>query len=312
MKKQDKILILGANGMVGSSLVRNLKARGFEKLLTPSRRELDLTNQQQTLDYFMALKPQHVFLSAARVGGIVANNTYRAEFILENLQIQSNAFQASFKSKIEKFLFLGSSCIYPKACLQPIKEEYLLTSSLETTNEPYAIAKIAGLKTAENFRRQYGCRYYAVMPTNLYGTNDNFDPENSHVIPGLIARMHKAKLQEHPVFKVWGTGNPRREFLYVDDLADACVHIMLKADEIELPYWINIGRGEDISIRDLSLMIKNIVGFKGKIEFDSSKPDGTPRKLLDVTILNGLGWRAQIELEKGLLESYKFFLNQSI
>ncbi len=311
MKKQDKILVLGARGMVGSAIVRNLQSKGFENILTPSRMELDLINQKQTLDYFESFKPQHVFLSAAKVGGIIANKTFRADFIFQNLQIQNNTLYAAFLNKVDKLLFLGSSCIYPKECPQPIKEEYLLTSRLEETNEPYAIAKIAGLKMAESFRKQYNCRYFSVMPTNLYGMNDNYDLINSHVIPGLMARMHNAKLAGDKIFKVWGTGKPKREFLYVNDMADACIHVMLKADQIELPYWINIGYGEDISIRDLAHKIKGVVGFEGVIEFDTTKPDGPPRKLLDVSLMSDLGWKAQTSLDDGIKLTYDFFRSSS-
>lgn len=308
MNKTDKILILGSRGLVGSAIVRELKSFGYSNLLTPVRAELNLLNQQSVLDYFALHKPQHVFLAAAKVGGIHANNTYRADFIWENLAIQNNVFEASFKNKIDRLLFLGSSCIYPKNAPQPMKEDCLLTSTLEPTNEPYAIAKIAGLKTAESFRRQYGCHYYSVMPTNLFGENDNFHLENSHVIPGLIARMTAAMKNEEATFAVWGTGNPRREFLYVDDMARACIHVMNLDGEI--PDLINIGTGEDISIRELAFMIKDLLGYKGEIIFNPNQPDGTMRKLLDVSRLHALGWKHKISLEDGLKKTIKFYLGQ--
>jgi GDP-L-fucose synthase len=307
MKKTDKILVLGSRGLVGSALIREMLKLGYKNLLTPVREELNLLNQQSVLDYFEDKKPQHVFLAAAKVGGIHANNTYRADFIFENLAIQNNVFEASFKNKIDKLLFLGSSCIYPKNAPQPMKEEYLLTSPLEPTNEPYAIAKIAGLKMAESFRRQYGCKYYSVMPTNLYGPNDNYHPENSHVIPGLIARMKKAMDENAPQFAVWGTGSPKREFLYVDDMARACIFIM--EHEAEVPDLINIGTGIDISIKDLAYKIKSILGYEGEITFNPNQPDGTLRKLLDVSKIKELGWSPKVELDEGLQNSINFYLN---
>lgn len=306
MKKSDKILILGSRGLVGSAIVRELKARGYSNLLTPVREELNLLNQQNTLDYFATKKPQHVFQAAAKVGGIHANNNYRADFIFENLTVQNNVFEASFKNKIDKLLFLGSSCIYPKNAPQPLKEEYLLSAPLEPTNEPYAIAKIAGLKTAESFRRQYGCKYYSVMPTNLYGINDNYHPENSHVIPGLINRMKKAIDENAATFEVWGSGKPRREFLYVDDMARACIFVM--EHEGEIPDLVNIGTGEDISIGELAFMIKNIMGFKGEIVFNTNQPDGTMRKLLDISRIKAMGWSPKVSLEDGLKSAIDFYL----
>lgn len=308
MKKTDSILILGSLGLVGSAIVRELKSRGFLNLLTPARSELNLLNQQSVLEYFAKNKPQHVFLAAAKVGGIHANNTYRADFIWENLAIQNNVFEASFKNKVDRLLFLGSSCIYPKNAPQPMKEESLLTSPLEPTNEPYAIAKIAGLKTAESFRRQYGCHYYSVMPTNLYGVNDNFHLENSHVIPGLIARMSEAKKNGESTFAVWGTGNPRREFLYVDDMARACIHVMNL--EGNIPDLINIGTGEDISIRELAFLIKDLLEYKGDIVFNPNQPDGTLRKLMDVSRIHSLGWRHEIALQTGLKKTIEFYLSK--
>lgn len=307
MNKNDKILILGSRGMVGSAITRELKKKGYSNLLTPSRDELNLLSQQATLDYFDKHKPQHIFDAAAKVGGIHANNTFRADFIFENLTIQNNIFEACFKHKVEKFLFLGSSCIYPKNAPQPIKEEYLLTSELEPTNEPYAIAKIAGLKMAESFRRQYGCKYYSVMPTNLYGENDYFHTENSHVIPGLIARMKEAMDKGEKTFAVWGTGKPRREFLYVDDMARACIFVM--EYEGEVPYWMNIGTGEDISIGELAAMIKDILGFKGELTFNPNQPDGMMRKLLDVSKIKSLGWKPEVDLQTGLKKAVEFYLN---
>jgi GDP-L-fucose synthase len=298
MQQNSKILVLGSRGLVGSAIKQELLKKGYTNLLTPVRPELDLLNQQAVLSYFENHKPEYVILAAAKVGGILANNTYRADFLFENLEIQNNVFNASFKNKVIKLLFLGSSCIYPKNCPQPMKEESLLSSELEATNEPYAIAKIAGLKLAENFKRQYGCNYISVMPTNLYGLNDNFDLNNSHVIPGLIARLHLAIKNQDPEFKVWGSGNPRREFLYVDDMARACVYLM--EYQKEMPYWMNIGTGEDITIKDLAELISTKMGYKGKITFDSTKPDGTMKKLLDVSKIKALGWSPQVSLEEGL------------
>lgn len=309
MKQNDKILILGSRGLVGSAINRELKKLGYTNLLTPVRPELDLLNQALVLKYFETHKPQHVFLAAAKVGGIHANNVYRADFIFENLAIQNNVFEASFKYNVDRLLFLGSSCIYPKNAPQPMSEDCLLSSPLEETNEPYAIAKIAGLKTAESFRRQYNKNWYSVMPTNLYGENDNFHPENSHVIPGLIARMKKAMDENAPTFAVWGTGNPRREFLYVDDMARACIHMMnLEGD---IPNFVNIGTGEDISIKELAFLIKDLLGYKGEITFNPNQPDGTPRKLLDVSKIHALGWRHEIDLKTGLKRAIDFYLNKS-
>ena len=299
MEKTDKILVLGSRGLVGSAISRELKKLGYENILTPVRNELDLLNQNDVYNFFKENKPDYVFMSAAKVGGIHANSTYRADFIFENLEVQNNVFGAAWKTNIKGLLFLGSSCIYPKDCPQPMKEEHLLTSPLEPTNEPYAIAKIAGLKLAESFRRQYGCPFYSVMPTNLYGPNDNYHPENSHVIPGLITRMAKAKENNDKVFPCWGTGSPKREFLYVDDMARACIHIMNNANE-NLPYLINIGSGKDIPIKDLAYLIKDAIGYEGEIVFDTSKPDGTPRKLLDVSKITALGWKPEVELEEGI------------
>lgn len=298
MNKNDRILILGSRGMVGSAILKELRESGFTNILHPVREELDLLRQLDVEEFFEREKPEYVFLAAAKVGGILANDRYRADFIFENLQIQQNVFNAAFKSKTPNFLFLGSSCIYPKNAPQPLKEEYLLTSPLEPTNEPYAIAKIAGLKTAESFRRQYGFNWISVMPTNLYGTNDNFHLENSHVIPGLIARLTKAKTEDAEIFKVWGSGKPKREFLFVDDMAKACIHFM-KA-EGNKPDFVNVGTGEDIEIGELAKLIAKKVGFKGEIQFDSSKPDGTMRKLLDISRITSMGWKPEVSLEEGL------------
>jgi len=306
MNKDSKILVLGGRGLVGSAITRELKRTEHTKILTPLREELDLLNQKETSEYFAKNKPEYIFLAAAKVGGILANNTYRADFIHQNLLIQNNVFEAAHKNNVTKLLFLGSSCIYPKECPQPIKEEYLLTGPLETTNEPYAIAKIAGLKTAESFRKQYGCNYISVMPTNLYGVNDNFHLENSHVIPGLIARMSMAMKNGDETFQVWGTGNPRREFLYVDDMAKACIHVMNHQDD-DVPDLINIGTGEDISIKELVIIIKEELGFDGALEFDTSKPDGTMRKLLNVDRLHSLGWKHETSLREGIKKSIQFY-----
>lgn len=306
MNKDSKILVLGSRGLVGSAIVRTLAAQGFSNVLSPVRKDLDLLNQADTSEYFKVHKPEYVFLAAAKVGGIMANNTYRADFIFENLQIQQNVFNAAFKVQTPNLLFLGSSCIYPKNSPQPIKEECLLTSPLEPTNEPYAIAKIAGLKTAENFRRQYRLNWVSVMPTNLYGVNDNFDLKNSHVIPGLIARLNEAIANGDKEFLIWGTGKPRREFLYVDDMAEACVHV-LNHSTSDSPDFYNIGTGDDVEIGELAKMIAQKMGFKGQLSFDSSKPDGTMRKLLDVSRIHELGWKHRVSLSEGLDRSIEFF-----
>lgn len=306
MNKSDKILVLGSRGMVGSAIVRELQKDGFSQILNPVRDELNLLRQTDVETYFEKNKPDYVFLAAAKVGGIVANNSYRADFIFENLQIQQNVFNAAFNVKTPHLLFLGSSCIYPKNAPQPLKEEYLLTSELEPTNEPYAIAKIAGLKTAESFRRQYGLHWVSVMPTNLYGINDNYDLTNSHVIPGLIARLHQAIKNDDKVFSIWGSGKPRREFLYVDDMARACIHVMKQGKDV--PDFMNVGTGEDIEIGEVAKMIAQKMGFKGQLVFDSSKPDGTMRKLLDVSKIKALGWKPEVDLNKGLDISIKSYL----
>jgi len=291
--------------MVGSALVRKLQAEGFTNLVLRHSGELDLRNQQQVNDFFAAEKPAYVFLAAARVGGIVANNTFRAEFLYDNLMIESNIIQASYVNGVQKLMFLGSSCIYPRLAPQPLKEEYLLTGLLEHTNEPYAIAKITGIKLCDAYRAQYGCNYISVMPTNLYGPNDNYDLTTSHVLPALIRKFHEAKLANAPSVTVWGSGTPRREFLYADDLADACCFLMREYNE---PGFVNIGVGEDISIRDLALLVKKITGYNGEIMQDTSQPDGTPRKLMDVSKLSALGWKARISLEQGIQQAYADFV----
>ncbi len=296
--KNSKVLILGARGMVGSAIKRLLDAQGFENILCPKSADLDLTNQAQTIDYFKKNRPEYVFMAAAKVGGIHANNTYRADFIMNNILIAANVTKACHDFKVKRLQFLGSSCIYPKLCPQPIKEEYLLTGELEQTNEPYAIAKIAGLKMAENYKKQYGDDFHSLMPTNLYGLGDNYHPENSHVIPALIRRMHETIEKKLSTFTVWGSGTPKREFLNVDDLARACVHVM-SMPEIKFD-WVNVGSGNDLTIRELAELIGKIMGFKGEFIFDQSKPDGTPRKLLDISKIKSLGWSPSISLEDGL------------
>src|SRR6187402_881902 len=302
MEKDSKIYIAGHRGMVGSAILRALQAQGYSNFLLRTSDQLDLRNQQAVADFFAKEKPNYVFLAAAKVGGILANNTYRAEFLYDNLMIQSNVIEHSYRQGIKKLLFLGSSCIYPKLAPQPLKEEYLLTGLLEHTNEPYAIAKIAGIKMCDAYRSQYGCNFISVMPTNLYGPNDNYDLKSSHVLPALLRKFHEAKINDQPEVIVWGSGTPRREFLHADDMADACVFLIENYSEEGL---INIGVGEDISIKELAEMIKVIVEYKGKIVFDSSKPDGTPRKLMDVSKLSGLGWKASIQLKNGIADVYK-------
>lgn len=307
MEKNSKIYIAGHRGMVGSAISRRLVKEGYNNIVTRTSAELDLRNQQAVADFFAAEKPEYVFLAAARVGGIMANNTYRAEFIYENLMIESNVIHESWKNKVTKLMFLGSSCIYPKNAPQPLKEEYLLTGVLEQTNEPYAIAKIAGIKLCDAYRSQYGCNFISVMPTNLYGPNDNYDLQKSHVLPAMIRKFHEGKVSNSPSITLWGSGLPLREFMHADDMADACLFLMKNFNE---PGIVNIGVGHDISIRDLAMLVKNIVGYKGNIDWDSSKPDGTMRKLMNVDKLKSLGWEARIPLEKGIQEVYKnAFLN---
>jgi GDP-L-fucose synthase len=305
MEKSAKIYIAGHRGMVGSAINRKLEHEGYENIITRTSSELDLRDFNQVKAFFEAEKPEYVFLAAAKVGGIVANNTYRAEFLYDNLQIQNNVIHSSYLNEVKKLMFLGSSCIYPKLAPQPLKEEYLLTGLLEQTNEPYAIAKIAGIKMCDAYRDQYSCNYISVMPTNLYGYNDNYHPQNSHVLPALIRRFHEAKEQQAAEVVIWGTGSPKREFLFADDLAEACYYLMLNYDEAGL---VNIGTGEDISIKDLALLIKGIIGYQGEIKFDHTKPDGTPRKLMDVSKLHAKGWKHKIELEEGIQLAYSDFL----
>ncbi len=307
MEKSAKIYVAGHNGMVGSAIVRKLVEKGYENIITRNSKELDLRNQQLVADFFAAEQPEYVFLAAAKVGGIIANNTYRADFIYENLAIQNNIIHQSYLTGVKKLLFLGSSCIYPKMAPQPIKEEYLLTGLLEETNEPYAIAKIAGIKMCDAYRAQYGCNFISVMPTNLYGCNDNYHPQNSHVLPAMIRRFHEAKLNHAETVVIWGTGTPRREFLFADDLAEACYYLINNYNE---PEPINAGTGVDISIKDLALLVKSIIGFEGKIEFDLTKPDGAPRKLMDVSRLHDAGWKHSINIDEGIKLAYEDFLSK--
>ncbi len=301
MEKDSKIYVAGHRGMVGSAIIRRLKKDGFTNIVTRVSSELDLRNQQAVADFFASETPEHVFLAAAKVGGIVANNTYRADFIYENIMIQSNVIHHAYLNKVKKLMFLGSSCIYPKMAPQPLKEDYLLTGLLESTNEPYAIAKIAGIKMCDAYRSQYGCNFISVMPTNLYGPNDNYDLNNSHVLPALIRKFHTAKKENSANVEIWGTGSPMREFLHADDLADACFYLMQNYNE---PGLVNIGVGDDISIKDLAMLVKKIVGFEGELTFDTSKPDGTPRKLMDVGKLHAFGWKHKMELEEGISGVY--------
>jgi len=305
MHKETKIYVAGHRGLVGSAILRKLRAEGYSNIVTRTREELDLTNQQAVYQFFETEQPEYVFLAAAKVGGILANSTYPADFIRENLLIQANVIDAAYRYGVKKLLFLGSSCIYPKFAPQPMKEEYLLTGVLEPTNEPYAIAKIAGIKMCQAYNKQYGTNFITVMPTNLYGPGDNFDLQTSHVLPALIRKFHEAKVTGAPHVVVWGTGNPRREFLHVDDLADACLFLMNNYDSSEI---INIGVGEDLTIRELAYLIKDIVGYHGEITFDTSKPDGTPRKLLDVSKLFTMGWKPRIRLEDGISSTYEWFV----
>jgi GDP-L-fucose synthase len=305
MQRESRILVAGYGGMVGSALVRALRERGHERLLLVDRSEVNLIEQAAVRRYFDQERPEFVFLAAARVGGILANNTYRAEFIYQNIMIAANVIHAAHEFGAKKLLNLGSSCIYPKLAPQPLKEEYLLTGELEPTNEPYAVAKIAALKLCESYRRQYGSNFVSVMPTNLYGVGDNFDPETSHVVPALIRKFHDAKVGNQPQVTLWGTGTPRREFLYVDDLADACCFLMGQYDDEP---FLNVGWGEDLEIRELAAIIGDVVGFHGTLTYDASKPDGTPRKLLDASRLRTLGWRPRITLRDGIARTYEWFL----
>jgi GDP-L-fucose synthase len=297
MKKNDLIYVAGSNGMVGSAIIRALRAEGYENILTRSSRELDLRDQSAVRQFFESERPTYVFLAAAKVGGILANNTYRGEFLHDNLAIQMNVIESARLTGVTKLMFLGSSCIYPKMAPQPLKEDYLLTGLLEPTNEPYAIAKISGIKMCEAYRDQYGCNFISVMPTNLYGPNDNFDLKNSHVLPALIRKFYTAKLEGQESVEIWGTGSPKREFMHVDDLAQACLFLIKTYDGRD---FLNVGTGEDISIKELAEMVGRIVGFGGELRFDTTKPDGTPRKLMDVGRLHALGWKARISLEDGI------------
>lgn len=306
MDKNAKIYVAGHRGLVGSAILRKLQADGYTNLVYKTSQELDLRNKNEVDKFFEEEKPEYVFLAAAKVGGIVANNEYPADFIRDNLMIQTNVIDAAYRNGVKKLLFLGSTCIYPKFAPQPLKEEYLLTGELEPTNEPYAIAKIAGIKMCQSYNRQYGTKYISVMPTNLYGPNDNFDLHTSHVLPALIRKFHEAKETNAPYVEVWGTGTPRREFLYSDDLADACVFLMNNYEGNEI---VNVGVGEDIPIKELAEKIKNVVGYQGDITFDTTKPDGTPRKLVDVSKIHALGWKASISLEEGLQKAYQWFLD---
>lgn len=302
MEKHEKIFVAGHRGLVGSAIVRKLQAEGYNNLVLRTSSELDLRNQADVEKFFATERPEYVVLAAAKVGGIVANNTYRADFLYENLMIESNVIHQSYVSKVKKLLFLGSSCIYPKLAPQPLKEESLLSGILEGTNEPYAVAKIAGIKLCESYRLQYGCDFISAMPTNLYGANDNYDLKNSHVIPALIRKMHEAKISGNKTVEVWGTGTPLREFLHVDDLAEACLFLLNNYSGLS---FVNVGVGHDLSIKDLALLIKDVVGFEGEIVFDTTKPDGTPRKLMDVSKMTKMGWKAKIDLKQGLKKVYE-------
>ena len=317
MNCNDKIYIAGHRGLVGSAIVRNLKTRGFTNLITRTHAELDLTHQAAVNVFFQAEQPDYVVLAAAKVGGIHANNTYPAEFIYQNLMIEANIIQAAYQQGVKRLLFLGSTCIYPRAVAQPMKEDALLTDTLEPTNEPYAIAKIAGIKLCESYNRQYGTDYRSVMPTNLYGINDNFHPENSHVVPALMRRFHQAKAENQAEVIVWGSGAPKREFLNVDDMAAASLFVLeldeatYQANTQPMLSHINVGTGKDVTIRELAETMQRVVGYPGKVSFDSSKPDGPPRKLIDTTRLTAMGWRYQIELEQGLKQTYQWYQRQN-
>lgn len=309
MNRQSKIYIAGHTGMVGSALVRNLQKNGYNNLLLRKHGELDLTNQDDTENFFRQEKPEYVFIAAAKVGGIHANDTYPADFIMENMLIECNIIRSSYNNKVKKLLFPGSSCIYPKTCQQPIKEEYLLTGPLEPTNEAYALAKISGIKMCQAYNKQYSTRYICTMPASIYGVNDRFDLYNSHVIPSMIIKFHRAKTEKLPSVELWGTGNPMREFLYVDDLADACIYLMQNYEGND---FVNIGSGMEISIRELAYLIKNITGYSGDITFDTSKPDGTPRRVLNNTRIASAGWKPKVGMEEGLRREYEYYLNYII
>lgn len=304
MERDSKIYVAGHMGLVGSAILRRLRAEGYAHTIERAREELDLERQAEVEAFFQKQRPEYVFLAAAKVGGIWANNSFPAEFIYSNIMVQTNVIHSAYRYGVKKLLFLGSSCIYPKHTPQPMKEEYLLTGPLEPTNEPYALAKIAGIRTCQSYNRQYGTNYISVMPTNLYGPNDNFDLETSHVIPALIRKFHEAKVQSNPSVTIWGTGSPRREFLHVDDLADACLFLMNRYDESDM---INIGCGEDVSITDLALLVKEVVAYEGSIEYDVNKPDGTPQKLLDVSKIRNLGWQPRLSLKEGVKKTYEWY-----
>ncbi len=308
MRHDSRIFVAGHRGLVGSAILRRLERSGYRALLVRTREELDLEDQSAVDRFFEAEKPEYVFMAAAKVGGIWANATHPAEFIRNNLRIQLNLVDASYRAGVRKLLFLGSSCIYPKFAPQPMREEYLLTGELEPTNEPYAVAKIAGIKLCQSYNRQYGTNYVSVMPTNLYGPGDNFDLQSSHVLPALIRRLHEARISDVPEVVVWGSGTPRREFLHVDDMADACVHLMERYDGSEI---VNVGVGEDVTIRELAEQVREVVGYRGRLVFDPAKPDGTPRKLLDVSRLTALGWTARIPLRQGIASTYQWFLDHT-
>ena len=315
INKKSKIYVAGHSGMVGSAIVRRLMRDGFENLILRTHQELDLIDQKNVFDFFKNNKPEYVIISAGKVGGIQANNKFRAEFLYENLMIQTNLIHSAYLNGVKKLLFLGSSCIYPRNCTQPIKEGYLLTGELEQTNEPYALAKIAGIKMCENYYRQYGCNFISAMPTNLYGPGDNFDLNNSHVIPALLRKFHEAKINNSPSVEVWGTGTPKREFLYVDDLADACIFLLknLEASELEKNgiTHINVGSGIDQTIQELADTIRDVVGFEGQVIFDKTKPNGTPEKLLDITVLSNMGWKPTKSLKDGLEKTYSWVKEQA-
>ncbi|UFH55572.1 GDP-L-fucose synthase [Spirosoma sp. KNUC1025] len=309
MEKQARIYVAGHRGMVGSALVRKLQAEGYTNIITRTSSELDLRNQTAVADFFEQERPEFVFLAAAKVGGILANNTYRAEFLYDNLMIESNIIHSAYQTEVKKLLFLGSSCIYPKMAPQPLKEEYLLSGYLESTNEPYAIAKITGIKLCEAYRSQYGSNFISAMPTNLYGPNDNYDLNGSHVLPALIRKFHEAKINNQPAVEVWGTGSPRREFLHADDLADACFFLM---EHYSGELFVNIGTGVDVTIRELAEMVKETVGFEGELRWNTEKPDGTPRKLMDVSRLHDMGWQHKTELKEGIERTYQDFLQNEV
>lgn len=308
MELTGKIYVAGHGGMVGGAIVRKLKKEGYQNIITRTSKELDLRNQAAVNDFFAAERPDYVFVAAAKVGGILANNTYRADFLYDNLVIEANVIHAAYVSKVKKLLFLGSSCIYPKMAPQPLKEEYLLTGLLEPTNEPYAIAKIAGIKMCEAYRDQYGCNFISAMPTNMYGEGDNYHLQNSHVIPAMIRKFHEAKIAGSPFTEIWGTGTPLREFMFVDDLADACTFLMHNYNEKD---FINVGTGDEVTIKELAETIKEVTGFEGDIKFDNTKPDGTPRKLMDSTRLHNLGWKHKTSLKEGLAAAYGFFQQEN-